>query len=48
MRNDLAVFLGNEKSPNRLQWEALDEHTREAREKEGMGAWVEWMRKNQG
>jgi hypothetical protein len=45
MKKFVAIFLGSEAS--RKKWEALDENTREEKERAGMAAWHEWAAKNQ-
>ncbi len=43
----LAVFLGSKSSPRRVEWDALSEDQRRAREREGMAAWKAWVEKHQ-
>ena len=43
----LAVFLGTKTGPQRAAWDALSEHQRQAKQKEGMAAWTGWMQKHQ-
>jgi len=43
----LAVFTGSKTSPRRVQWDALPEAQRRAKEQEGMAAWKAWAEKHQ-
>ncbi len=43
MKTFLAVYLGSASSPQRSNWDKLDETTRKAREGSGMKAWGDWM-----
>jgi hypothetical protein len=43
----LAVFLGSKSSPRMVEWMALPEAERKAREQKGMAAWKVWMEKHQ-
>lgn len=42
MKHFLAVYLGSPNSPGMQKWQALDDATRQAREKEGIAAWHKW------
>ncbi len=46
MSNDtyLAVFLGDKTSPRMKAWMALSEAERKAKEREGIAAWMAWMK----
>lgn len=46
MKNFLAVFLGSDSGKRALEWDALDDKTRQSREQEGMKAWHAWVEKN--
>ena len=43
----LAVFTGSKTSPRRVQWDALPEAQRRAKEQAGMAAWKAWAEKHQ-
>lgn len=42
----LAIFLGSKTSPRMLEWMALPEDERRAKEQEGMAAWKAWAEKH--
>lgn len=42
MKQFLAIFLGSPTSEKKAQWDALDEKTRNQREKAGIEAWTAW------
>ena len=42
----LALFLGSKTSPRRAAWDALSESARQAKQQEGMVAWLAWMAKH--
>jgi len=42
----LAVFLGGKTSAKKLEWNALPETERKAREQNGMAAWHAWAQKH--
>lgn len=44
----LAVFVGSKSSPKMAAWNALSEHERKAKERDGMAAWKAWVEKHQG
>jgi hypothetical protein len=44
MKKYLAVFIGTEASL--AKWKALDEPTRQSREKQGMTEWGNWVTRN--
>lgn len=44
MKKFLAVYIGKEAST--AKWEALDEVTRNKREREGLAGWHAWVEKN--
>ena len=44
----LAVFLGGKTSAKMLEWNALPEAERKAREQNGMAAWHAWAQKHGG
>jgi len=44
----LAIFLGTPEARAASGWDALDETTRKAKEREGIQAWKDWMQKHQG
>ena len=44
----LAIFLGTPEARAASGWDALDENTRKAKEREGIQAWKDWMQKHQG
>jgi hypothetical protein len=44
----LAVFLGSKTGPRRTAWDALSPADRQAKEREGMAAWMAWAQKHQG
>jgi hypothetical protein len=46
MKTFMAIYLGFEDSPAMQKWNALDEATQKARDKQGMEAWVRWGEKN--
>ncbi len=48
MKQFLAIFLGSASPEAMAKWKALDEKTRQEREKAGMSAWMEWGEKNKG
>jgi hypothetical protein len=43
MKTFLAVYLGSASSPQRANWDKLDETTRTSRQNAGMKAWGDWM-----
>jgi hypothetical protein len=43
MKKFLAVYLGAPNSPQRQEWDKLDERKRKEREASGMRAWGDWM-----
>jgi len=43
----LAVFCGSKTSPRRATWDALPEHDRRAKEREGIAAWKTWVDRHQ-
>ncbi len=43
----LAVFLGSKTSARRAAWDALPAADRRAKEEQGMGAWMAWVKKHQ-
>jgi hypothetical protein len=43
MKTFLAVYLGSVSSPQRSNWDKLDEATRKTRQNAGMKAWGDWM-----
>jgi hypothetical protein len=47
MKNFVAVYTGTPQSPQRLNWDKLDDTTRKARQDAGMKAWGDWMVKHQ-
>lgn len=46
MKTFLAVYTGTPNSPQRVNWNKLDEATRNARQSAGMKAWGDWMVKH--
>lgn len=46
MKKFLAVYLGSESGAAHKKWEALDEKTRERKEKDGMTGWMKWAEGN--
>src|SRR5438477_6273582 len=44
----LAVFVGSRSNPKMAAWNALSEHERKVREKDGIAAWKAWVEKHQG
>lgn len=46
MKNYLAIYIGTAEARERSQWDQLDETARNAREAQGMDAWMEWGAKN--
>ena len=42
----LAVFTGSMTSPRMLEWIALSDSDRKAREQQGMAAWEDWMQRH--
>lgn len=46
MKNFLAIFLGTSSSPNRKEWDAMDEGKRKQLEASGIKAWGNWMTAN--
>ncbi|HEX4273047.1 MAG TPA: hypothetical protein VHZ32_16770 [Rhizomicrobium sp.] len=44
----LAVFLGSKTSPRMQAWMAMSDAERQAKEKEGIAAWMAWIGKHQG
>jgi hypothetical protein len=48
MKKFLAVYLGTVSSPERSEWNRMDEGTRKEREALGIRAWGEWMKTNEG
>jgi hypothetical protein len=46
MKTFLAMYLGSASSPQRSNWDKLDEATRNARQSAGMKAWGDWMVKH--
>jgi len=47
MTRYLAIFLGTPEARQASGWDALDEATRKAREREGIAAWKQWMADHQ-
>lgn len=43
----LAVFLGSKTSPQMVEWNALSEGERQAKQREGIAAWKSWVEKHQ-
>jgi transcription antitermination factor NusG len=48
MKNFLAIYLGTASSPDRLEWNRMDEGKRKKLEASGIKAWGEWMMANKG
>jgi hypothetical protein len=46
MKTFLAIYLGDPAAKSMSAWNALDEATRRAKDKEGMEAWVRWGEQN--
>jgi hypothetical protein len=46
MKTFLAIYIGSASSPQRSNWNKLDEATRNARQSSGMKAWGDWMVKH--
>jgi hypothetical protein len=46
MKRFMAIYIGTEAALKRAQWNELDEQKRQAREKEGMNAWIKWGEKH--
>jgi hypothetical protein len=43
MKKFLAVYLGTPASPQRAEWDKMDERERKEREAAGMKGWHDWM-----
>ena len=46
MKTFLAIYIGSASSPQRSNWDKLDEATRKDRQSSGMKAWGDWMVKH--
>jgi hypothetical protein len=46
MKTFMAIYLGSEDSPAMQRWNALDEASQQAKEKQAMEAWVKWGEKH--
>jgi len=44
----VAVFVGSRNSQKMAAWNALSEHERKTKEKDGIAAWKAWVEKHQG
>ena len=42
MKNFLAIYIGTEAALERSRWNELDEAARQARQAQGMKAWMDW------
>ena len=42
MKKFLAIYIGTEAALERAQWDKLDDVNRQAREAQGMKAWMDW------
>jgi hypothetical protein len=47
MKNFLAIYLGTEAAAERSGWNRLSDAEREAKEKQGLEAWMQWGRANE-
>jgi len=46
MKKFLAIYIGSEASPERAQWNKMDDATRKGREESGVKAWMDWATAN--